>query len=463
MMGLICRGTLGVVVGVSLIVGMSLESNAAGFWNFERGTSVMARGGAVIASIDDPVAAYFNPAGLTGSPLFRAQIDANALFDRRAFTRAPDDVNGTGELTSYDEVVNHFRFDGPSPGVWLSGTFGKVIPGLAWGISLYGPPKGFLKFDADGPQRYSSIRTTSLQVHSGASLAYAVGPVSVGVTVQNVQQGIRVAQALNLASFASQFSSTGVEDPAWDIGLDIEADDPKNLLSIWGLQAELSEELKIGMSLQTRFNVRSEGVARTTLGDDIPGEVDGDQIKVALDMPAIARAGIHYAPTGSAWSFDAGFVYEEWSRAAQIRFRPQGIAFVGATPEPELIPEIYVKTGFQDAWSIRFGGTRDFEELDGRLYLGSFYETGASSELGITPASMDLDKVGISAGWHQVLAAGLSLDFAIAHQEWLTREVTDGQARLIDPLTAEELHPTNNGTFTNRRTLFHAAVTWQTS
>ena len=37
MMGLICRGTLGVVVGVSLIVGMSLESNAAGFWNFERG------------------------------------------------------------------------------------------------------------------------------------------------------------------------------------------------------------------------------------------------------------------------------------------------------------------------------------------------------------------------------------------------------------------------------------------
>ena len=29
----------------------------------------MARGGAVIASIDEPVAAYFNPAGLTGSPL----------------------------------------------------------------------------------------------------------------------------------------------------------------------------------------------------------------------------------------------------------------------------------------------------------------------------------------------------------------------------------------------------------
>ena len=78
----------------------------------------------------------------------------------------------------------------------------------------------------------------------------------------------------------------------------------------------------------------------------------------------------------------------------------------GATPEPELIPEIYVKTGFQDAWSIRFGGTRDLEELDAQLYLGSFYETGASSELGITPASMDLDKVGISAGWHQVLAAG---------------------------------------------------------
>ena len=106
-----------------------------------------------------------------------------------------------------------------------------------------------------------------------------------------MQQGIRVAQALNLASFASQFSSTGIEDPAWDIGLDIEADDPKNLLSIWGVQAELSKEIKVGMSLQTRFNVRSEGVAKTTLGDDIPGEVDGAQIKVALDMPAIARAG----------------------------------------------------------------------------------------------------------------------------------------------------------------------------
>ena len=86
-------------------------------------------GGAVIASIDDPVAAYLNPAGLVGSPLFRAQIDANALFDRRAFTRAPDDIDGVGKITSYDEVVNQFRFDGPSPGVWLSGTFGETIPG----------------------------------------------------------------------------------------------------------------------------------------------------------------------------------------------------------------------------------------------------------------------------------------------------------------------------------------------
>lgn len=463
MMAWMNRGIARALLGVVLVSGVSWESLAAGFWNFERGTSVMARGGAVIASIDDPVAAYFNPAGLVGSPLFRAQIDANALFDRRAFTRAPDDVNGTGELTAYDEVVNEYRFDGPSPGVWLSGTFGEAVPGLAWGVSLYGPPKGFLKFDADGPQRYSSIRTTSLQVHSGASLAYDFGSIAVGVTLQNVSQGIRVAQALNLASFASQFSSTGVEDPAWDIGLDIEADDPKNLLSIWGLQADLTDELKVGLSLQTRFNVRSAGVARTTLGDDIPGEVDGDQIKVALDMPAIARAGIHFAPSDSPWSFDAGFVYEEWSRAAQIRFRPQGIAFVGATPEPELIPEIFVKTGFEDAWSVRLGASRAFEELGARLYLGSFYETGASSELGITPASMDLDKVGLTAGWQQAIGAGVSLDFAIAHQEWLTREVTNGEARLIDPLTAEELHPTNNGTFTNRRTLFHAALTWQTS
>ena len=90
---------------------------------------------------------------------------------------------------------------------------------------------------------------------------------------------------------------------------------------------------------------------------------------------------------------------------------------------------------------MRLGATRAFEELGARLYLGSFYETGASSELGITPASMDLDKVGLSAGWHQVIGAGVSLDFAIAHQEWLTLEVTNGEARLIDPLTAEELHP----------------------
>ena len=37
MMGLICRGTLGVVAGVSLIVGMSLESNAAGFGTLSGG------------------------------------------------------------------------------------------------------------------------------------------------------------------------------------------------------------------------------------------------------------------------------------------------------------------------------------------------------------------------------------------------------------------------------------------
>ena len=108
MMGLMRRRTFGVAIGLFLLVGVSWESNAAGFWNFERGTSVMARGGAVVASIDDPVASYFNPAGLVHSSLFEVQIDANALFDRRAFTRAPDDVNGTGELTAYDEVVNKF-------------------------------------------------------------------------------------------------------------------------------------------------------------------------------------------------------------------------------------------------------------------------------------------------------------------------------------------------------------------
>ena len=451
-----------ITVGSLLSMGLGAPALAAGFWNFERGTSVMARGGAVVASVDDPVAAYLNPAGLVHTPAFTLQLDGNALFDRRAFLRASDDINETGTLTTYDEAVNEYRFDGPSPGVWMSGTFGKSIEGLAWGISLYGPPKGFLKFDQDGAQRYSSIRTTSLQVHTGASLAYKLGPVSMGVTVQNVSQSIRVEQALNLASFASQFSSTGLEDPAWDVALDIVADDTENLLSIWGLQAELGGGLEIGASLQTRFNVRAKGTAETRVGGDVPGEVEGDAIKVALDMPAIARAGISFTPDGSAWSWDLAFVYEEWSRAGIIRFRPEGIAFVGATPEPAVIPEIYVKTGYEDAWSVRFGGEHRIDEVEAALRFGLFYEAGASSDVGITPASMDLDKIGATIGWHQALGFGLSLGLAVTHQEWLTREVANGEGRLIDPLTAEELHPINNGTYTNRRTMMHAALTWQT-
>ena len=147
----------------------------------------------------------------------------------------------------------------------------------------------------------------------------------------------------------------------------------------------------------------------------------------------------------------------------QIRFRPEKIFFVSTLlDEPAEIPEIYVKTGFKDTWSIRLGATRDIPSLGSRLYLGSFYETGASTELGITPASMDLDKLGATLGWHQALGWGLSLDLAVTHQEWLTREVVNGEGRLIDPLTADELHPINNGTYTNRRTMMHAALTWKT-
>lgn len=405
------------------------------------GSEQTARGGAWVARASDPLATWFNPAGLAGQAT-SVTVQGNLLFDDTCFSR----VRAAGDTTS-DPLV---RADGTYPRVCNEAQL-NVSPQIAatirltdrigLGLALIAPNAGatkeFSDFVDDGngqreasPARYLLARQSSLLVFPTVGLGIEVAPgLRVGASVA---WGIA---RLKLASATMALNADGTT-PANDIRANVQAQDyfvpSASVGTIWSATPELDiaatyrltdairarGDVGTAANFYTRANASGDdrgvrygdtifedcgtGLATTACGG-------GDNARVKIAIPMEAKLGVRYhrprsatcpaglrGPDGACrtmrdpmatdvFDVEANLTWANNSAmdAVQVRF-PQdgtgrGILPVAGVAGGEIPPSADQRRGYSDVVGVRVGG--DYVALPDRLALraGAFFETSAAN------------------------------------------------------------------------------------
>jgi long-chain fatty acid transport protein len=431
----------------ALVASLSLvatrDAHATSVTEFpDNGSEQLARGGAWIARASDPLATFFNPAGLAGQDT-RLTLQANLNFRSACFqrVRAANDTTQDGfNGEPYPEVC---RENSPFPNPQLAVAW-KITDRFGAGFSLQGPSSiGRTKWpetvpDAGGteqpaPQRYLLMSGNLLFLTPTIGVGYEPVPrVRLGAAFQwgiarlqysNASVGLNSSDAiarnndlqaeLTVRDF---FVPGGVLGALWS---------PSDYVDVaaWG---RVSDTIKARGDVTVRANYFSNAEERITdtsvpdCGHVASGQPcgDGKLASVRVIVPAEAKIGVRFhVPRDRAtydqrrrdplaqdlFDIEVNFTYANNSAfdTTRVRFpgddRFEGIIPINGTPG-YLPPNADTPNGFKDVFGVRVGG--DYNVLPDRLALraGAFFESNGQDPTYQNISFMGGQRIGLAGG-----------------------------------------------------------------
>ncbi len=164
--------------GLALGAGTLLFSGLAQASNVlevpDNGSEQMQRGGAWVARASDPLAVFFNPAGLAGQDT-RLLLNANINIQHTCFTRVRSQDDTTNEpASSYDPTTREYpkvcNDAAPFPNPQLAFAF-RLTDRIGLGFAILGPSASgkstwpeFVNGSQPAPQRYLLLKADALQL-----------------------------------------------------------------------------------------------------------------------------------------------------------------------------------------------------------------------------------------------------------------------------------------------------------
>lgn len=445
-------------------------AQGAAYYFLDTGTRALGRGGAFIAGADDLTAMYYNPGALTRLRRGTVTINASGVDQYVLFDRADEEG-----LPAFEPVNNEAAlFLIPSFG--FSHTFG--LPNTTFALGFFPPYAPDMAYPEDGPQRYGLVDSLVWQTYTTLDVAHRVTPwLSLGAglswTLMRAEQELAVAMCGKGAACG--------DNPAQDVHISLAAWDRLRLTWNAGVLVEPTPWLSIGASVVPPITFHAKGSITADFGEDhifasvLDGTEFSDQdVVVSVPMPLIARLGVAARPLSNLEIELAG-VYEGWHVSDEIRVSDVNLQIdvdpdnvFGVEGPVALTDDIVLKTGYQDAFSVRLGGDWDINDLFSAR-LGTFYESSGVPKATQGVALVDGPKLGYGVGGSVKPLKGLSVDLAFA-QSWLqSREITDSEAHLVE-LELDLADAQNsaiidgkvvgNGTFASHITFLSAGLTW---
>ncbi len=412
----------------------------------DNGSEQEGRGGAWVARASDPLAAFYNPAGLAGQPT-RLTLQANISEQHTCFAR----VQAAGDPTSdgyspaapngapYPKVCQSPNF---FPNPQLAFTY-RVNERIGVGIAVLGPSAvGAATWPqfVDGnpsPQRYLLISTNSIvltptigvgwevidRLRLGASFIFGTAP---SVEFQNAAPGQNASPAIaSQNDIHNDLKAKDIFFPGFVLGA---IWSPTNNLDVAGWYKWTSSVHATG-DLTTIANdftlAASKGsTAGLQYGDTAEPEChtpppqgpalcgSGNNAKVTVPIPMEAKLGIRYHKPRAGLPYDehernpmaqdefdleADFTWANNSAFDALRIRfPNGIP--GPVIGSEIPPNADVTHAFRDVVGVRLGG--DYNLLPDQLSLraGAFFETQAANSVYQNIDFDGADRFGIAAG-----------------------------------------------------------------
>jgi long-subunit fatty acid transport protein len=403
----------------------------------DNGSEQMGRGGAWVARASDPLAAFYNPAGLAGQDT-RVLAQANINIAKTCFTRvkAANDASldaNVGPGQSFPQACTDNK---PFPNPQLGVTF-RLSPTVGLGFAVLGPAAAGKMDWPDGvtaPQRYLLTHANALfftptlgigvevvpNLRLGASFQWGIANLelqnkSIALNAGDVAAGNGVSASLNDVNATLKAKTLFV--PGFTLGALWSASDAVDIAGWYKWSAPIDATGDV----ESTYKTKKGDTAVANCGDETDptstkcGRGDNAHVKVAVPMEAKLGVRFHKLHDGAAtlhrrdpMSQDVFDVEVDLTWANNSAFDNLQIRFPGAAdgsgiiPVPgtsgNLPPNADVPHHYRDVLGVRVGG--DVNVLPDQLALraGVFYETSAQDK-----QYQNIDFVG---AWKMGLALG---------------------------------------------------------
>ncbi len=374
------------------------------------------RGGAAVASVDDPSALATNPAGLAGISGvmvhlgislidYRLTVDRDGTYDDVPDRDDPWEGLPHGPVSDTSKPAIGLGSFQIFPMVAASWDLGGKVKGLTGAIGLYAPNAyptrkmgaGYVLEDpavAPPPTRYDIVEQKAAVVLPSLAAGYRIN--------EKFDVGARVSFGFaNLEATTYVWGLPNYEEwTGQDSQFHVEASD--SFVPAFGLGAKFrpspSFELGVAWSSSISVDARGHGDAVSGSGNELGG-VPAVVVPIPDDRAACAKGGTDdalkacvdfslpmQATVGGRWilrddadrqvaDVELDVAWEQWSAASDYNIRIDGMAQAGAA-EIDL-QQTVIRHGFNDSFSVRLGGSWQRDVGPGRLTLraGAAYDT----------------------------------------------------------------------------------------
>jgi long-chain fatty acid transport protein len=469
----------------------------------DNGSEQMARGGAWVARASDPLATFYNPAGLAGQET-RVTAQMNLSLAHRCFARikASNDTTAKSSLNDGADASGNYpkvcAEDTPFPNPQLGFTW-RLNDRLSLGfLPLMAPSAvGSSKWpefygDKPSPQRYMLIDSNVVLITPSIGAGYEVADgLRIGASFQ-----WGIAAKIHFSNASAALNSDNANPADNDVRAQVDAKQifipgftlgalysPMDELDIaawyrWSAPIDAKGDLTTYANYFTpqvvKGNVGNVYVSDTSQSDCGSGNpkitvCGADKANIKVNIPMEAKLGARYHKPRAAGArkshlrdplsqdmFDVELDLTWANNSAldnvQVRFPDAGGGIgaipINGTPNGVVPPNADVPHQYKDVFGVRFGG--DYNVVADKLALraGAFFETRAQDPQYQNIDFMGAQRVGVSLGGTYRLRLGegdkkSALEFMLGYGHVFVgnQENTNPDAQGVAALTGGPCNP----------------------
>lgn len=364
------------------------------------------------AATENPVAAFYNPAGLAYGEGTRGYVEGLFAYRTVDYNRDPGAIDNAGTRTPTDAIDRNSgaaTLGNPIVSPFLGVVTDAGIPGLGIGLAVSVPFGGQAKWDkddrfandetypgaVDSAARWASIEgeQRALYYTLGVGWRTADGRFGVGAGLNVVQSKIALVRARNFDGTDDLVRADG----AIAEGRSLLEVDSIDLAASIGLMWKPTHCSRIGISYHSQ-----PGFGETTLAGSLTNQF-GDSAPTTIDVE-LRQALPDSIRVGGLWRampkvvLHAAIDYQRWSK-----FKNQCFVVPGAptstcdadddgfvTDTGDLI--LNIPRAWKDTYGVRVGGTYEASDTLA-VQAGVLYDSNAVPDATLDPALIDTDKI----------------------------------------------------------------------
>lgn len=350
------------VITLLFVIGLPLQTHAAGFALNEQGASAAGAGGTGVARDADATAGWYNPAALVDGIGWRAAAGVVALSPR--ITAEGSSFQTSTELTFKTPPHAYLSYAHKD---WMAG----VAINVPFGSGVVWPSDWAGQFEATS----SSLTVLRASVFGGyrlGRLRVAAGP---SIDFASIQSARRIDFVDTTGDVALSLQGLGV-------GAQVAA------------YYEASERLALGLTYKSRVRIRAQGDADFDVPDAFTGTAHDQAATSVVNLPDMASAGAAFALTPRLTLLaDVGFTAWDVYDELVVDFADEATS------------DLVRPTQWRSRVNLRVGAEQRFASWVVRT--GAFFDPTPAPSSTLVPSSPDSDRLGATLGIQKELGRGL--------------------------------------------------------